>query len=100
MTRVRVRLPVHLQTLAGAGPEVALAVGDRPTISDVLSALEERYPALRGTIREHATLQRRAFIRYIACEQDLSHQPQDTPLPAAVVSGREPFRVLGAIAGG
>lgn len=97
---VRVMLPAHLRTLARTGAEVALEVRDPVTISAVLDALEARYPVLCGTIRDHDTLQRRPFIRYFACEQDLSRDPADTPLPEVVVAGREPLIVLGAIAGG
>jgi molybdopterin synthase sulfur carrier subunit len=93
-------LPAHLRTLARVGSEVSLEVAAPVTIASVLDALEARYPVLCGTIRDHDTLQRRAFIRYFACEEDLSHQPVDTPLPEAVVAAREPLIVLGAIAGG
>lgn len=100
MTRVRVALPAHLRTLAGIGGDVHVEVGDDPSISDVLDALEDRHPELRGTIREHGTLRRRAFMRYFACEEDLSHEPPETPLPEPVVAGRDEFRVVTAIAGG
>jgi sulfur-carrier protein len=100
MTSIRVALPAHLRTLAGVGGEATVEVPDQPTIGDVLDALEASYPVLRGTIRDHATLKRRAFMRFFACEQDLSHQPPDTLVPAPVVSGRDVFRVVGAIAGG
>lgn len=93
-------LPQHLRTLAGSGPEVQVEVEGAVTIRSVLDALEARYPVLRGTIRDHGTLQRRAFLRYFACEEDLSLESPDTPLPEAVVSGKEPFLVIGAIAGG
>jgi sulfur-carrier protein len=93
-------LPAHLRTLARVGSEVSLEVAAPVTIASVLDALEVRYPMLCGTIRDHDTLQRRAFIRYFACEEDLSHQPADMPLPEAVVAAREPLIVLGAIAGG
>ena len=93
-------LPQHLRTLAGSGPEVQVDVEGVATIASVLDALEARYPVLRGTIRDHGTLQRRAFLRFFACEEDLSLEPPDTPLPEAVVSGKEPFLVIGAIAGG
>ncbi len=93
-------LPQHLRTLAGSGPEVQVDVEGAITIRSVLDALEARYPVLRGTIRDHGTLQRRAFLRYFACEEDLSLEPPDTPLPDAVVSGKEPFLIIGAIAGG
>lgn len=98
--KIRVMLPQHLRTLAGSGPEVQVEVEGAVTIRSVLDALEARYPVLRGTIRDHGTLQRRAFLRYFACEEDLSLEPPDTPLPEAVVSGKEPFLVIGAIAGG
>lgn len=97
---IRVVLPHHLRTLARVGTEVELDIEGPVTLQSVLDALEERYPMLRGTIRDHATLQRRPFLRYYACEQDLSLEPGDTPLPSAVVSGAEPFIILGAIAGG
>ncbi len=97
---IRVMLPQHLRTLAGSGPEVQVKVEGTATIRSVLDALEARYPVLRGTIRDHGTLQRRAFLRYFACEEDLSLEPPDTPLPEAVASGKEPFLVIGAIAGG
>jgi hypothetical protein len=97
---VRVVLPYHLRNLAGIGDEVALEVVAPVTQRAVLDALESRYPMLRGTIRDHATLKRRAFVRFFACEEDLSHEPPDAPLPEAVASGKEPFIVLGAIAGG
>jgi hypothetical protein len=100
---IRIMLPAHLRTLAGVRPgdsEVQLEIAVPATIASALDALEARYPMLCGTIRDHDTLRRRAFIRYFACEEDLSHQPVDTPLPDAVVTAREPFIVLGAIAGG
>jgi sulfur-carrier protein len=97
---IRVVLPYHLRTLARLDGEVQLAVEGPATLRSVLDALEDRYPVLRGTIRDHVTQQRRAFVRFFACEQDLSHEPPDTPLPDAVVSGAEPFWVVGAIAGG
>ncbi|HEV3207571.1 MAG TPA: MoaD/ThiS family protein [Terriglobales bacterium] len=98
--RIRVILPFHLRTLAHAGSEVTLEVESPVTQRSVLDALEARYPMLRGAIRDHDTLQRRPFLRFFACEEDLSHEPPDTPLPDAVVSGKEPFIVIGAIAGG
>jgi len=98
--KIRVMLPQHLRTLAGSGPEVQVDVEGAVTIRSVLDAVEARYPVLRGTIRDHGTLQRRPFLRYFACEEDLSLQPGDTALPEAVVSGKEPFLVIGAIAGG
>ena len=97
---IRVILPQHLRTLAHAGSEVTLEVEGPVTQRSVLDALEARYPMLRGTIREHGTQQRRAFLRFFACEEDLSHEPPDKPLPTAVASGKEPFIVIGAIAGG
>lgn len=98
--QVRVELPQHLRTLARTGTEVQLTVPAPVTITAVLDALEARYPMLRGTIRDHATRQRRPFLRFFATQQDLSHNSPDTPLPAAVVSGHEPLIILGAIAGG
>ena len=97
---IRVMLPQHLRTLARVDGEVELDVVGVVTQRSVLNALEARYPVLRGTIRDHVTLQRRAFLRFFACEQDLSHEPPDAPLPDAVASGAEPFMVVGAIAGG
>lgn len=97
---VRLELPYHLRNLAGVGEEVAITLTAPATLATVLDALETHYPTLRGTIRDHGTLQRRPFLRFFACGQDLSHQPQDTPLPAAVAEGKEPLIVLGAIAGG
>jgi hypothetical protein len=93
-------LPPHLRTLAQVKGEVALDVPGRVTRGAVLDALEARYPVLRGTIRDHVTEQRRPFLRFFACARDLTHEPPDAPLPAAVVEGTEPFVVLGAIAGG
>jgi sulfur-carrier protein len=100
MITVRVELPVHLRTLAGIDGEVALPVDGAPTIRGVLDLLEDRYPMLRGTIRDHGTGRRRAYIRYFADGEDLSFEPPDAPLPDAVRSGADAFRVLGAIAGG
>ena len=97
---IRVQLPAHLRTLARVQAEVTLEVPCVPTIAAVLDALEAAYPMLRGTIREHGTLKRRAYVRFFACEVDLSHDPPDMPLPEAVARGAEPFVVLGAIAGG
>ena len=97
---IRVVLPHHLRTLARVGDEVQLEVAAPVTIRAVLEALEGRYPALRGTIREHGTLKRRAFVRFFACEEDLSHESADTPLPEAVATGAEPFFVVGAMSGG
>jgi hypothetical protein len=93
-------LPAHLRTLARVGAEVALEVPVPATVASTLDALEARYPVLCGTIRDHDTLRRRPFIRYFACEEDISHQPTDMPLPEAIVTAREPLIVLGAIAGG
>jgi hypothetical protein len=97
---IRVYLPGHLRTLAQISGEVELDVRGQVTQRSVLDALEQQYPMLRGTIRDHVTGQRRAFLRFFACQEDLSHQPPDAPLPDAVVSGAEPFLVVGAIAGG
>ena len=97
---IRVTLPQHLRTLARVDGEVRLEVEAPVTLGAVLDALEGQYPVLRGAIRDHGTLRRRAFVRYFACEEDLSHDPPDTPLPQAVVEGKEPFMVIGAIAGG
>jgi hypothetical protein len=97
---IRVVLPQHLRTLARVDGEVQLQVEGPVTQRSVLDALEARYPVLRGTIRDHVTQRRRPFVRFFACEQDLSHEPPDTPLPDAVASGAEPFRIVGAIAGG
>jgi hypothetical protein len=97
---IRVILPQHLRTLAHVGGEVTLEIEGPVTLRAVLDAVEARYPMLRGTIRDHDTQQRRAFLRFFACEEDLSHEPPETPLPEAVASGKEPFIVIGAIAGG
>jgi sulfur-carrier protein len=97
---IRVILPAHLRTLAQTGGEVILEVDGQATTCSVLDALESRYPMLRGTLRDQVTHQRRPFVRFFACEQDLSHDPPDTPLPEAVATGVEPFLVVGAIAGG
>lgn len=97
---IRVALPAHLRTLAGAEKEVRLEVDEPATQRSVLDALEARYPALRGTIRDHVTKRRRAFVRFHACERDLSHESPDDPLPDEVASGAEPFCVIGALAGG
>jgi molybdopterin synthase sulfur carrier subunit len=97
---IRVVLPAHLKTLAHADGEVKLEVAGQVTQRSVLEALEARYPMLRGTIRDHVTQQRRAFLRFFACEQDLSHESPDAPLPAEVASGKEPFLIIGAVAGG
>ena len=100
MAAVRVVLPQHLRTLAQVGSEVSVEIAGPATQRSVLDALEAKYPMLRGTIREHGTLNRRAFLRFFACEEDLSHESPDAPLPAAVASGAEPFLIIGAIAGG
>ena len=97
---IRVELPVHLRTLAQVDDEVELEVENPVTLRAVLDALEARYPVLRGTIRDHVTLKRRPFLRFFACEQDLSHESPDTLLPDAVVQGTEPFLIVGAMAGG
>jgi hypothetical protein len=93
-------LPQHLRTLAHVGAEVSIEVESPASLRSVLDALEAAYPMLRGTIRDHVTLQRRPFLRFFACEEDLSHEPPETPLPPAVVSGAEPLIIIGAIAGG
>ena len=97
---IKVALPFHLRKLAGVDGEVELEVNGPVTQRSVLDALEARYPVLRGTIRDHVTKKRRAFVRFFACEQDLSHELPDTPLPDAVAGGTETFIVLGAMAGG
>jgi molybdopterin synthase sulfur carrier subunit len=97
---IRVALPQHLRTLAGVDGEVRLEAGDVATPRAVLDALEASYPVLRGTIRDHATAERRAFVRFFACGRDISLDPVDDPLPDEVTSGAEPFRVVGAMAGG
>ena len=97
---IRVVLPPHLRTLAQVGKEVQLEVAGPATQRAVLDALDARYPMLRGTIRDHRTQRRRAFVRLFACGQDLSHEPPDAPLPDAVATGTEPLVVLGALAGG
>ena len=97
---IRVVLPAHLRALAGVDGEVRLDVDGAVTQESVLDALEGRYPVLRGTIRDRVTHRRRAFVRFFACEEDLSHEAPDAPLPPAVVSGNEPFVVVGAMAGG
>jgi molybdopterin synthase sulfur carrier subunit len=100
MSMIRVVLPFHLRNLAGVSGEVTLHVEGPATQRAVLDALEARYPMLRGTIRDHGTHRRRAFLRFFACEQDLSHNAPDTPLPDPVARGEEPFLIVGAIAGG
>jgi hypothetical protein len=97
---IRVVLPYHLRTLAKVEGDVDLEVNGPATIRTVLDALEARFPVLRGSIREHGTLNRRAFVRFFACKEDLSHESPDTPLPEAVAAGEEPFLVVGAMAGG
>jgi sulfur-carrier protein len=97
---IRVILPQHLRTLAHAGSEIALEVDGSITQRSVLDALEARYPMLRGTIRDQVTRERRPFLRFFACEEDLSHESPDAPLPEAVASGKEPLLIIGAIAGG
>ena len=97
---IRVVLPAHLRTLARVDGEVRLDVKGKVTQRSVLDALEARYPMLRGTIRDHVTQQRRPFVRFFACEQDLSHESPDAPLPDAVATGAEPFLIVGAMAGG
>jgi len=97
---IRVVLPAHLRTLARVDGEVKLAVEGPVTAGAVLDALEATYPMLRGTIRDHVTGRRRPFVRFFACEQDLSHEPPDDPLPDAIATGAEPYIILGAIAGG
>jgi sulfur-carrier protein len=100
MSTVRVVLPFHLRNLAGISGDLEIDIAGVVTARAILDAIEARYPTLQGAIRDHGTLQRRAFLRFFACEQDLSHDPPDTPLPEAVASGKEPFIILGAIAGG
>lgn len=97
---IRVELPAHLRTLAGVKGEVTLDVAGQVTLRTVLDALEKRHPVLRGTIRDHVTLKRRAFLRFFACEEDLSHESPDALLPEAVATGKEALLVIGAIAGG
>ena len=98
--KIRIILPPHLRGLAGVKGEINIEVAGTPTVRSVLDALEATYPMLRGTIRDHVTQQRRPFLRFFACEEDLSHESPDAPLPDAVVSGKEPLLILGAIAGG
>lgn len=98
--RIRVELPTHLRNLAQIHGEVVLEVAAPITLRSVLDVLEARYPMLAGTIRDHTTQQRRAFLRFFACEEDISHQSPDTPLPEAIANAREPLLVIGAIAGG
>lgn len=97
---IRVELPAHLRTLAGVSGEVTLEIQGQATQRSVLDALEARYPMLQGAIRDHVTQIRRPFLRFFACQEDLSHELPDTPLPADVATGKEPFLIIGAIAGG
>lgn len=97
---IRVQLPYHLRNLAGAQGEITLAVAPPVTLNTVLDALEAAYPVLKGTIREHATLRRRAFVRFFACKEDISHQGPQIPLPNAIADGSEPLVIIGALAGG
>jgi molybdopterin synthase sulfur carrier subunit len=97
---IRIVLPYHLRTLAQVSGEVELAISGAPTLRAVLDALEARYPALRGTIRDHANLERRPFVRFYACTEDWSHHSPDIPLPGVVAAGREPLMIVGAMAGG
>ena len=97
---IRVELPAHLRTLTRTDGEVEIEVAGQATLRSVLDALEARYPMLRGTIRDHVTQQRRPFVRFFACEEDLSHEVPDAPLPHAVATGVEPFLIVGALAGG
>lgn len=97
---IRVKLPVHLRTLAQTGAEVQVEVEGTATPRTIIDALEARYPMLKGTIRDHNTGQRRAYLRFFACQEDLSHMSADKPLPEAVAAGEEPFLIIGAISGG
>jgi hypothetical protein len=97
---IRVVLPAHLRTLARVAGEVEVDVAGEVTARRVIDAIEARYPMLQGTIRDHVTLARRPLVRFFACEEDLSHEPPDAPLPSAVAQGREPFLIVGAMAGG
>lgn len=97
---IRLVLPTHLWRLAETGREIEIEVEGTPTIQSVLDALEAKYPVLRGTVRDHVTKQRRAFIRFFAVGEDWSHEPVDAPLPDKVISGEEPLRIIGALAGG
>jgi hypothetical protein len=97
---IRVKIPHHLSVLAQVGTEVTLDVEEPVTLGAVLDALEARYPVLRGTVRDHVSGKRRAFLRFFACEQDISHEPPDAPLPDEITSGSEPLFIIGAIAGG
>jgi hypothetical protein len=97
---IRVVLPYHLRNLARVGGEIGLEISGQPTLGSVLDALEMRFPMLRGLIREHGTLRRRPFVRYYACQEDLSHEAPDIPLPDAVANGKEPLLIVGAMSGG
>ena len=97
---IRVVLPAHLRTLAGVTGEVQLEAAGGVTVSSILDALETSYPMLLGTVRDHSTRERRAFVRFFACSQDVSHEPVDRPLPREIATGAEPFLIVGAIAGG
>jgi hypothetical protein len=97
---IRIVLPHHLRTLAKVGDEVQVDLNGTATVKSLLDALEETYPMLRGTIRDHGTLKRRPLVRFFACGEDISHEPPDAPLPDAIVKGDEPFFIMGAIAGG
>jgi sulfur-carrier protein len=97
---IRIVLPHHLRTLAQVGDEVHVELDDAATVKSVLDVLEDKYPMLRGTIRDHGTLKRRPLVRFFACGEDISHESPDAPLPDAIVKGEEPFFVMGAIAGG
>lgn len=97
---IRVEIPFHLRTLARVSGEIKVRIEGKPTIGSLLDAVEAAYPMLTGTIRDHGTLKRRPFLRYFACESDWSLEPAETPLPDAVVSGKEPFLIVGGIAGG
>src|SRR5689334_18558441 len=99
MAMIRVALPFHLRRLAGVESEIQLELPGPVTQRSVLDALEAKYPMLRGTIRDHVTLKRRAFLRFFGCEQDLSHEPPDAPLPEPIAAGTEPYLIIGAIAG-
>ncbi len=100
MPNIRIQLPAHLQTLAGLRGELTVDVPNPPTLANTLDSIELRFPQLRGTIRDHATGQRRPFLRFFACNEDLSHQPPDAPLPPAIITAAEPLLIIGAIAGG
>jgi len=97
---IRVVLPHHIRTLAKVGDEVTVDLNGNGTVKSLLDALEEKYPVLRGTIREHATLKRRPLVRFFVCGEDISHQSPDAPLPPPIIKGEEPFFVIGAISGG